>query len=261
MKEYILKNAPSEGTSVRIGCPACNSRTLTISKIHGRLLWNCFKASCPTKGSEQMERTKMEIASKVRSTITHYHGDENFLVPAHFTPFTDNSRALNYLERNNCMDAYQNNRARILYDPKQDRVVFLVKDNFTTYDAIGRSLQKGTMPKWYRYGKSQKLFTAGDHSQAVLVEDAASACALSPVATGVALLGTNMKEADLTQLRQYKHVFVCLDPDATRKALDIQKYLSYFVSTTIIRIEDDLKYSDAQEIRQLLQNNSLSSSF
>jgi DNA primase len=89
----------------------------------------------------------------------------------------------------------------------------------------------------------------------VLVEDAASACAISPIATGVALLGTNMKEADLAQLKKYSHVFVCLDPDATRKALDLQKYLSYFVSTTIIRIDDDLKYYDAQEIKKLLQNS------
>lgn len=261
MQSYILKHAPTEGNSVRISCPSCGSNTFTISKIHGKLLWNCFKSNCSEKGSEQMERSKSEIASAVRNTITNYHGHRNFLVPAHFTPFSDNVRALKYLERNNCIDAYQNNRARMMYDPKQDRVVFLVKEDGITYDAIGRSLNKGTIPKWYRYGKSKQLFTAGDHSQAVLVEDAASACAISPIATGVALLGTNMKEADLAQLKKYSHVFVCLDPDATRKALDIHKYLSYFVSTTIIRIEDDLKYFNAQEIRQLLQNSSSSSSF
>ena len=255
MKSYILKNAPTEGNSVRISCPSCASKTFTISKIHGKLLWNCYKASCKTNGSEQMERSKTDIASRIRDTITFYHDAENFTVPEWFTPFTDNVRALNYLKRNNCIDAFENGRARILYDPKQDRVVFLVKENGITYDAIGRSLKPKTIPKWYRYGKSQKLFTAGEHSQAVLVEDSASACAISPVATGVALLGTNMKDADLTQLRKYEHVFVCLDPDATRKALDLQKYLSYFVSTTIIRIDDDLKYYDAQEIKKLLQNS------
>jgi len=57
-------------------------------------------------------------------------------------------------------------------------------------------------------------------------------------------------------LREYEKVFVCLDPDATRKALDIHKYLSYFVSSTIIRINDDLKYYEPREISQLLRNNS-----
>jgi ribosomal protein L37AE/L43A len=256
MRDYIVKNAPTEGNSVRINCPSCGKKTFTISKIHGKLLWNCYVASCKISGAMKTERSKTEIASQIAATITHYHTHGNFSVPAQFTPFSENERALRYLEKNNCIDAYKNQRARILYDPKQDRVVFLVQKNGITYDAIGRALQRGVVPKWYRYGKSQKLFTAGNHSQAVLVEDAASACAISPVATGVALLGTNMKDADLTQLREFNKVFVCLDPDATRKALDIQKYLSYFVSSIIIRINDDLKYYEPQEIRQLLQNSS-----
>ena len=256
MRDYIIKNAPTEGNSVRINCPSCGKKTFTISKTHGKLLWNCYVASCKVSGAMKTERSKTEIASQIAATITHYHPHGDFSVPAQFTPFLENERALRYLEKNNCIDAYKNQRARILYDPKQDRVVFLVQKNGITYDAIGRALQRGVVPKWYRYGKSQKLFTAGDHSQAVLVEDAASACAISPVATGVALLGTNMKDADLTQLREFDKVFVCLDPDATRKALDIQKYLSYFVSSIIIRINDDLKYYEPQEIRQLLQNSS-----
>lgn len=256
IQKFILQHSPGEGQSVRTHCPSCGGRnTFTISRVHGKVLWNCYKASCRVSGASQMERSKSEIASQVRQTIMHYHPHENFSVPPHFTPFSDNARALNYLEKNNCLDAFQNQRARILYDPKQDRVVFLVKENGQTYDAVGRSLNYKVVPKWYRYGKSQKLFTAGDHSQAVVVEDAASACAISPVATGVALLGTNMKDADLTQLKKYDQVFICLDPDATRKALDIHKYLSYFVSSTIIRIDDDLKYYTAWEIRKLLQNN------
>ena len=71
------------------------------------------------------------------------------------------------------------------------------------------------MPKWYRYGKSSKLFTCGEHSKAILVEDAASACAVSQVATGIALLGTNMKDADLASLKGYTHIYICLDADAT----------------------------------------------
>ena len=188
-----------------------------------KVLWNCYKASCDASGATQMgEASRNRFASPA-----DYHAlspARRFFCPStHFTPFSDNARALNYLEKNNCLDAFQNQRARILYDPKQDRVVFLVKENGQTYDAVGRSLNPKVVPKWYRYGKSQGWFTAGDHSQAVVVEDAASACAISPVATGVALLGTNMKDADLTQLKKYERVFVCLDPDATRKALDIQK--------------------------------------
>ena len=143
-----------------------------------------------------------------------------------------------------------------MYDPQQDRVVFMVKSDGIIHDAIGRSLKKDVKPKWYRYGKSNKLFMCGNHATAILVEDVASACAVSHVATGVALMGTHMKDADLSVLKQFKEVKICLDPDATRKSLDLQKYLSYIVKCSILRIDDDLKYYRAEEIRKLVLNNS-----
>ena len=57
-------------------------------------------------------------------------------------------------------------------------------------------------------------------------------------------------------LKKFKEVKICLDPDATRKSLDLQKYLSYIVKCSIMRIEDDLKYYNAEEIRKLVLSNS-----
>ena len=153
------------------------------------------------------------------------------------------------------MDALNKKLVKVVYDPQRDRAVFLIDFQGKTIDAIGRSLNKDTKPKWYRYGKSNKLFTCGNHDTAILVEDAASACAVSHVATGVALMGTHMKDADLTFLKTFKEVKICLDPDATRKALDMQKYLAYIVNCNILRINDDLKYYNAEEIRQLVLNS------
>jgi DNA primase len=162
---------------------------------------------------------------------------------------------MQYLERNNCLHALHDRLAKIMYDPKQNRTVFVVQDDSQVYDAIGRSFSNRVLPKWYRYGNSSKLFTCGDHDTAILVEDAASACAVSQVSTGVALLGTNLKDADLTPLRKYKHVYICLDADATRKSLDIQKYLAYFVSCNVVRLKDDLKYFNKEEIKRLVWNS------
>ena len=131
------------------------------------------------------------------------------------------------------------------------------KDGVHIVDAIGRSLNFKVKPKWYRYGKSHTLFTCGDSDTAIVVEDAASACAVSQTFTGVALLGTNLKDMDLSLLKKFHKVYICLDPDATRKALDIQKYLCYVVPTKVIRIKDDLKYFGSQEIKKLVLNNNL----
>lgn len=99
------------------------------------------------------------------------------------------------------MKAYKSRMADIMYDSKQNRVVFMIKNDHVICDAIGRSLHKSVKPKWYRYGKSNRLFTSGESDVGVLVEDAASACAISPVATGIALLGTNLRDVNIQQLK------------------------------------------------------------
>ena len=257
ISDVITKYAPINDDRVRMSCPICGGKdTLTISKINGKLLWNCYKASCNTKGVQGYSRSKSEIKSFLQKNYHSVAYYQNFRTPDWFTIFSTNSRVVYYLKKNNCMPAVDDKLVQVMYDPKQDRVVFMVKYEGITYDAIGRSLKKDVKPKWYRYGKSDKLFTCGNNATAVLVEDAASACAVSHVATGVALMGTHMKDADLTFLKKFKEVKICLDPDATRKSLDLQKYLSYIVKCNIMRIEDDLKYYNAEEIRKLVLSNS-----
>ena len=256
ISDIITRYAPIEGDRVRMSCPICGGKdTLTISKIDGKLLWNCYKASCDIKGVQGYSRSKSEIKNFLQKNyhMSDYYPD--FLDLGRFTFFSTNSRVLSYLNKNNCMDALNKKLVKVVYDPQRDRAVFLIDFQGKTIDAIGRSLNKDTKPKWYRYGKSNKLFTCGNHDTAILVEDAASACAVSHVATGVALMGTHMKDADLTFLKTFKEVKICLDPDATRKALDMQKYLAYIVNCNILRINDDLKYYNAEEIRQLVLNS------
>ena len=252
IQNYIQQNEPLENVSVRISCPSCGGRnTFTITKQHGKLLWNCYKAACSLRGGKGIERSKSDIKSIIanRNYQTIYH------LPEHFVPVHNHPQSLAYLQRNNCMSALNDNLAKIMYDPKQNRTVFVVQQGSQVYDAIGRSFSNKVVPKWYRYGKSSQLFTCGEHDTAILVEDAASACAVSQVSTGVALLGTTMKDADPTSLRKYKHVYVCLDADATRKSLDIHKYLSYFVPCSVVSLKDDLKYYNKEEIKKLVWNS------
>ena len=210
ISDVITKYAPVEGDRVRMSCPLCGGKdTLTISKVEGKLLWNCYKASCKTKGVKEYSRSTAEIKNVLQK---NYHNNsnyyQNFTLPIQFTNFYGNVRVIKYLKRNHCESAIDN-----------------------------------------------KLFMCGNNATAILVEDVASACAVSHVATGVALMGTHMKDADLSVLKQFKEVKICLDPDATRKSLDLQKYLSYIVKCNILRIDDDLKYYKAEEIRKLVLNN------
>ena len=42
----------SDGETRRINCPHCSGfKTFTISILEGVAVWNCYKASCPSKGA------------------------------------------------------------------------------------------------------------------------------------------------------------------------------------------------------------------
>ena len=47
-------------------------------------------------------------------------------------------------------------------------------------------------PKWYKYNSSDYPFVVGsDVFNAVIVEDCVSACAVAPIHTGIAIMGTS----------------------------------------------------------------------
>ena len=87
----------------------------------------------------------------------------------------------------------------------------------------------------------------------MLVEDCASACAVSEVHTGVALMGTSLPDSYIPVLKKkFKKVIVALDRDATTKAFDISNQLRYYMDTEVKILEDDLKYFDKTPIGSLV---------
>lgn len=239
----------SSGQSTRTNCPACGKKnTFSVSNEHGQLKWLCFRNSCGTRGIQDIGLTSRDIRQSFARNAT---ASDSFDIPSHFVSPLNNDRCRNYMVNNHCMEAYAQRRADIRFDPKRNRAVFLVHHNGVTVDAVGRSLD-GSTPKWWRYGSSEYPFTAGNHPVAVIVEDAASACAVSSLATGIALMGTNLAKTHLTELRQYDRLIVALDPDARAKAIKMQQVLNWYVPTSVAFIEDDLKYYPSDKIAEQL---------
>jgi hypothetical protein len=175
-----------------------------------------------------------------------------FDVPKHFTSALNYEPAMNYLKRNHCMDAIQKQRVSVRYDPRMDRVAFLIRnESGVVIDAVGRSLANAT-PKWYRYGKSDYPIIIDNGPVAVLCEDAASACAVSDICSGIALMGTNLASTYIPVLKRYEKVIICLDKDASAKAVQMQAELRFFVNSEIRLLKDDLKYFSTDEIREIL---------
>lgn len=142
----------------------------------------------------------------------------------------------------------------LMYDVKDQRAVFLIRDGHRIVDAVGRTLRNSSM-KWKRYGRASRIFTCGHSDHAVVVEDAISASVIptiTPKLTGVALLGTSLLSEHIEQLRKFSTVTVALDPDARDKTVSITRQLqSSGLAASAMSLKDDIKY------RRLVDTNAI----
>lgn len=240
--------------NVRVDCPFCGGKnTLSISKHRGIYIWNCYRASCSAKGRKKTELSLTDISQISKPTSSS--SEPEFLVPASFISPIWHDEALSYMNRMHCLVAFEAGAVQVYYDPTRDRVVFMTTNKAgSVVDANGRSLNRNANPKWYRYGKSTQPFLCNrGQKKLVIVEDAPSACAVFPMFTGMALQGTNFSISAINEIKDYEQVFVCLDPDAYKKGIEIRQKLAYICKNVhTLFIPNDLKYFNQEEIRKII---------
>ena len=254
----LIKTLVPEGeVDTRIDCPFCNhTNTLIIRRIDSDLFWNCFSASCSAKGKHEGEMTMQQVYETVvmKEKEKAKEKEKPFVIPKSFVSIFSTNKCTDYLKKNHCIEPYLKGKASIMYDVKQHRAVFIIKEKEKVKGAIGRGLNSEVYPKWFIYGSKTYPFICGSSDTAVLVEDCASACAVSEVYTGVALMGTSLPDSYIPVLKKkFKKVIVALDRDATTKAFDISNQLRYYMDTKVKILEVDLKYFDKPQIERLLQ--------
>jgi len=228
---------PNEET-YRGDCPVCNRRnTFNVSNVSGRLLYNCYHADCQIKGS-----TKTGRQISLSAEPTKRKGIDLSVYDKQWVGVGRSNRVVDYLHSVQAHYAYENRYADIRYDVREDRCVFLVYKDKTLVDAVGRSLTK-IKPKWKRYASSRVPFvTKNDSDYLVIVEDCASACALTIAdIKGMALMGTNLLTEYLKYCKGYKQVTIALDKDASKKAMKLVHELSIHVRTKLKLIDKDIK--------------------
>ena len=247
---------PSGEVDTRMDCPFCSgTNTLTIKRENADLLWYCFHASCSAKGNHEGEMTMEQVYETVVKQKEYGNQKEYiFTLPKSFVSIFSTDKCTDYLKKNHCIESYIKGKAEIKYDVKQHRAVFIIKEKEKVKGAVGRGLNSQVYPKWFMYGDKSYPFICGNTDTAVLVEDCASACAVSEVHTGVALMGTSLPDSYIPVLKKkFKKVIVALDRDATTKAFDISNQLRYYMDTEVKILEDDLKYFDKPQIERLFQ--------
>lgn len=244
-----------DGETKRIDCLFCGGKkTLTVSRLDGKLVWNCYKASCDAKGGKRIGRSIENIKAKLanpayKQTVSKWIRP----LPEVTSNPKSHEKVITFLTQNHSYAAWLAGAVKVTYDPAQDRVLFYMNGNL---GAVGRTLRNGVKPKWLSYGITTGVLAVGDSDTAVVVEDAASACAVyaTGVYTGVALLGTNISPEQRDQLKKYSKIIICLDKDASTKALTMARRLSSIVPTTVRMLTEDLKYLEPASIVEVLNN-------
>ena len=237
------------GTTKRMNCPNCGGyKTFTITNNMGSLVWNCYKASCNVKGGDRIHLSVSDIRAGFSGAKDF--AEETFELPNYIVSDRNPRHVIKW-----CYEGGIDDRELdLLYDVKEDRVVFPVRMDGVIVDATGRSLGK-RLPKWKKYGKSGLPYTYGCGNVAVVVEDCVSAAVVgsaSPAFVGVALLGTSLQESHKRYLAQFSTAIVALDPDALPKTLQMAKELRGHVNDVrVLRLVDDLKYRNPTDVENL----------
>ncbi len=256
LKGYVESLTIAPYGRYRSDCPLCGKpNTFSVTDNGFERLWNCFHADCHTKGGTGISLTKDNskqafVKRQIKEEVTKV----DFVIPDTFVSLSRNINAENYVKEVQSYDAYLDGLADIRYDFQRDRVVYLVKDGDKVIDATGRSLTN-SKPKWLRYGTSKMPFVCGLTDNLFVVEDCPSACSISNIVTGMALMGTSLLDSHIQVIQNYKKIFVALDRDATRKAVDIVRHLSNYVPTKLVVLKKDLKNMEREERDDFIDNN------
>jgi ribosomal protein L37AE/L43A len=253
--DHISDMDIGNGETRRTNCPVCNGvKTFTATNNMGQLVWNCYKAGCRVSGGTRTHLTSDDIRKSL-GTVAEETEAVSFQKPEWIVK--DYSMIQNF-----CRDwELHPSNLGLLYDVREDRVVFPVVHNNIMVDATGRALGK-KLPKWKRYGKNSLPYVFGCGKTGVVVEDCVSAaivgatggsgCSEGDVYVGVAVLGTSLSEVHKKYLSQFDTIIIALDPDALPKTLQFAKELRGYVNNVkVLRLIDDLKYRNPTDIKNL----------
>ncbi len=159
----------------------------------------------------------------------------------------------------NALEAYEQGLFKVAYDPRLDKLMYLIYEDGELCGAVGRALGN-QKPKVYNYPDSLPIpFTCGKGETAVLVEDCASACSIARFKqfTGLALLGTHLTSEYLFHIvANYTNIVIALDPDAYSKSFKLRESINYYTENVLIwQLRKDLKNMDRQEIQEFIQES------
>ena len=251
LENLILK----ENSTKRLDCPFClGKNTFTITNLDGDVLWNCYKASCLSKGTKKGSPSIDSIRNRLNRIPNQLQQRLKNEIPDILSDPLFHPDVVDWLEKNNCLEQLKEKKVKIKYSPKEKRILFFYPGDS---GALGRTLIPKLKPKWKAFGDTSGLFITGFGDTVVLVEDCASAVSVSrlPGVIGIALSGTNISSKQKHLLTSYNTIKIALDKDASISAISLLGIIKPFCNGTVVLLDTDLKYLSINELRSKLKEN------
>ena len=238
----------------RTNCPSCGGiNTFSVSDRGTVYLYNCYRNSCSLR-SGRINKSVSDIVAYRAKVIQPQV--ESFRLPDYFMPI--NSRCLEMINEFHGQKALDEGLYQCCYDPRLDRLVYLVKNEFgEVVSATGRRMS-GNGPKNHNYGDMKRPFIVGTLPTGVVVEGPldAAAVARNDKATGIALCGTHLKQDYIKYLLDFERLFIAVDRDAVgKKSLYLKKTLDKYVPTSVLLLGKDIKNQSDSEWEELWQDH------
>lgn len=246
------------GRPYRGDCPECRGRnTFTATNNMGDIKYNCFKLGCTVGGIYGTDMTAAEIhryreQQQQQRAYTNIKKEKDTMEIPEFvvTPKASHTKHQRYIRR------WGIALGDVMYDVKDERVVFPIKHDGRIVDAVGRAVGKKQNPKWYRYTGEADYYTIGTGSTLLIVEDVVSAVIAvqeMPYITAMAILGTSMNPKHFEKIGEYEKVIIALDPDAIGKTVEYRREIELWTGrkTTAMNLQDDIKYKMEEDLDKL----------
>lgn len=244
--------ASQEYDGERHECPWCHGGkdhelSFTITKTDRGYLYNCYRDRCranyPSSGfyATTMQATSAEPVKK-KSRAKEFRHETRALAPVEYAWLQTR-----YGLKNETLD-----EAGVTYAPKTFRYVFPIRGPYgEPRGVVARRFHKvKDKKKAIAYPSTEDApfahwAVADSNHTVIIVEDFLSALRVYQQGyTALALLGTHLPEATLSDLIKYSpyEVVVALDPDATDKAFELRRKLKlYFPKVRVAILDKDVK--------------------
>ena len=241
-------------------CPACKGgsqqeKSFSVSRSRGVLLFTCHRASCGIKGvtGSGTDFIKGEARATPRSGRVYVPStnlDEkvvSFLAKKYRLPESSMELAGMRGVRGDA-GVYTGRVCFPIYGPdSRERGA-----NYRSYDGRHpKSLitldQDALAFSWYVHRRVSRAL--------VLVEDQVSAIRVAPFFHSAALMGVNLSDAKVEEIRKrkYKVVYLCLDNDATGQAVRLAlKLRNKLPQLQVIGLDKDIKDMNEEEFQSFL---------